>query len=162
MTKEQKIEHIRAKAIEANPSILELKFGCRVEFLLGEDYGEIGKVEYACGKCSKHKLYKNCKEECYEEGLIEDAVSVVFNDEDEPKEYILLQNGKDFKAIGRPIGLADIFLALDSNKEKGSIDFHGNMGVLPFKGHCDWNLKSDNLELQEAATIDFIYNLLKE
>lgn len=163
------IDIIRKACIATDPSILDLKFGCEVKMLLGDWYGEIGHVEYPCSKCPKHKLYKNCTEDCDPD----DAVSVVTNPDEEPKEWIFINNGKDFEILGRPIRLADVLLAIAkckknwNSEEWGVCDIQLSDFVPDFvgmdsneKGGCAWNLLQDNLTLQSEPTLEFLAKLL--
>lgn len=165
MTIQNKQNYIREKCIAANPSIMDLVFGCEVRIKIGDDlYDSIGKVEYACGKCQKHKFYKNCSDDCYSEGRIDDAVSVLVDDEEEPKEYVLLQDGKDFEIIGRPIRLADVLLAIGRRSDTWNISGDGYFNILDvaqnWQRKASWNLRADSLSDQEPEIIDFIYELL--
>ena len=160
-----KLQEIREACIKANPEIMELKLGCEVKMLLGDWHGEIAYVEYQCGKCSKHKLYKNCNEDCYPD----DAVTVVTNPEEEPIEWVLLNNGKDFEVLGRPIRLADVLLAIGN---RGILKVNNLGGFSVFNDYIGgkaewvdvamprWNLLKDDLTEQSPETIDFIHSLL--
>lgn len=167
----EKIETIRKACIKANPSIKDLVFGCEVMMKWGDYHGDVATVEYVCGKCKKHKLSKNCNEDCYFDGNIEDAISVVHSPEDEPKEWILLE--ADYDIIGRPIRLADVLLAIKDNTigihksamNNGTyawfIKLHEPNG-LQFKATGKlWHLLKDDLTQQSDETIDFLYELLK-
>lgn len=72
---------------------------------------------------------------------------------------IQVPNISNYKILGRPIRLADVLLALDKNGISASVDTHGNMGFLPFKGHTEWDLIAD-LDHQSEETINFLWELL--
>lgn len=157
---ENQIKFIRECAIRANPEIVELKFGCEIKMLWGDYHGENAWVEYKCGKCRKHKLSKNCRDTCYDDGDIDDAVSVVQYPEDEPKEWVLLSDGKDYEIIGRPIRLADVLLAIrgDLTSKEQEFDIYKQV-IITIVGM--WIKNPDDLSLQNKETIEFISNLLK-
>lgn len=155
------LENIRNACIKASPEIMELKFGCEVMLLLGDYYGEIGRVVYPSGKCTKHKLYKNCNEDCD----IKDAVSIVTNWDDEPSEWLLLSNGKDYKVLGREIRLADVLLAIKSSPKCDTLwEYEVISDLIWGKTNKQiemWNLRKDSLSEQSEETLKFISDLLK-
>ncbi len=140
------IEQIRKKCIEANPEIVELKFGCEVEggFIYSWTNGVLVWLISQLGKGTQMQIPK------------EDFVK--------------------YKIIGRPIRIADVLLAIQENVEHYNEDIivlvDGFIGFRPsedrkyhdaiLKGNsgCNWNLKDDNLDNQSKETINFIHNLL--
>ncbi len=166
MTHQEKLTAVREAVIRAVPSIMDLKFGCKVKLLFGDYHGDDGLVEYQCGKCSKHKTGRKCNIDC----PIEDAVSVLVYPEDEPREFVLLSNGKDYKILGRDIHLADVLLAIEGNikskwlKSPSPQETFGNyQPYLELNAHellKRWDLTQDNLNDQSEETCNFLYNLL--
>lgn len=158
MTTKDQINFIQQKCVEANPEIVELKFGCEIE-LRDEDQTRttyIGGV----GKCKKHKKSSSCHEDC----LIESAMSlaVVENDPQEfyeLSEWVIERHETDlYRILGRPIRLADVFLAVGHNQ--GYRD--GKMQASQLYTIVEvWNLRADDLEKQSEETINFLYELLK-
>lgn len=140
MTIQQKRDFIRQKAIEANPEIVELKFGCEIEY-----EGEHGiYIEHIEGFADCFKLDHQFKST---------GMCTVTN----PK----------LKIIGRPVRLADVLNALmhtehtvciASNERFELFNKAKNEWEQQFK---TWYLVQDNLESQSEPTIDFIYSLLK-
>jgi hypothetical protein len=66
---------------------------------------------------------------------------------------------KPLKILGTEPTLADVLLAIDKSNIKGSIDFHGNIGILPFRGHTDYDL-TKSLFQQSPEVKEFIINIL--
>lgn len=66
----------------------------------------------------------------------------------------------DIEILGHEPQLADVLLALDKKDIKGSMDFHGNIGVLPFKGHTDWNLSLSYSQQSDEVKL-FLGEILK-
>ena len=139
-----KIKFIQEKCIEANPEIVELKFGCEIKHNASpKDDGR-----YVSEKDGNHWY-------CTNEGVI----------------YPILE--EHIEIIGRPIRLADVLMAISSlNKGNKINDFnkleYGISGGGFYIGNCithdsmDWYLKDNNLENQPEETIDFIYDILKD
>jgi len=101
MTKQEKLERIRRACIEANPSILNLKFGCEVRFD-DDEYGERGQYGKVCewGDVTTGTIKLWC-------GL---------------SRYVDVDRGKITEVIGRKIGIADIlsllvFMSLKSDRK---------------------------------------------
>lgn len=135
MNKEQKIEYIWAKCIEANPSIKDLKMGCKLD-----ENGRILNILY-----SDISLVKVIDEEGKIEGFSRSDWA------------------HTMQIIGREIRLADVLLALSkvgavTNGGKYLINI-----VSDGNSHIDyrWNLLKDSLTEQSEETIEFIYSLLK-
>lgn len=136
-----KLELIRKKCIEANPEIVELKFGCEVVLNLNNDKAVL------LGETSSF-------------------LSGWFKTNNE----IYPVGGHTFEIIGRPIRLADVIFAISKNWVRDNSDKSRLMGTFVFfsdqqsKLLCTvslWNLLKDNLEDQSEETISFIYDLLK-
>lgn len=139
MNKEQKIQFIREKCIEANPSIKDLVFGCDV-IVKG-----IANDNPGCE-------YDIVVDDRIKEGRIGLG-------------YFGEVPISELEIIGREIRLADVLLAMPTNSifvcaKDGYIGHDEEM----IKGHfkVQWNLLNDSLTDQEEPTIDFIYELLHE
>lgn len=89
MTTQDKINYIRQKCIEANPEIVELKFGCNVRL---EDYSAFPNA---------HGTYIG---KGFASGI--EKIYVLHPDER------LYPIDRKFKPLGRPIRLADVCLAV--------------------------------------------------
>lgn len=142
---EANIKLIKEKCIEANPEIMELKFGCYIN-------PSVDSVWYVL-----HELvggYVNAIEIVQdEEHLVYGAKTRIF-----PKEI-----------LGRPIRLADILIAIEKVK-LGDVYYSIRTGGEIIKGNIEtsyeeevsfWNLRTDNLDQQSPECIEFLENLLK-
>lgn len=137
--KEEQLQKIREKCIEANPEIMELKFGCRVE---------INADEYDTYFCTiiERDSWSNVKLQIPERDDLWMATDLID------------------KILGRPIRLADILRAIAENTgiHARSLVFNGEAIYFNSWGRDKlWNLREDNLTRQSEETIEFIYNLLK-
>lgn len=144
MTNQEKLDFIREKCIEANPSITELKFGCEIK--QGTIISSAYSPEWKC--------------KCY----------VVLLDWGSNNQR-LVPMGEAMEIIGRPIRLADVLLAFGyvNSQEAEGVDFwvdsagivNGLVGDFHNgEGQIYWNLKDDNLSHQFPETIDFLYQFL--
>lgn len=138
MTHPSKIDFIRQACIKANPSILNLEFGCEIEI---EKFG-VGKYL----------------------GTTNDFPTGWFSLNQEI--YPLI--GHKYKILGRPIRLADVLVAIGKDAEKSTdFDLYsdrlniGHYDEVGYYTHCRWNLLSDDLTKQSQECVEFIYNLLK-
>lgn len=161
MTKEQNIEIIRKACIEANPSILDLVFGCE----LLTPFGNVIFVD-TYGKTERKEA---------------DTIAYIQNGELFTRD--VSEKGFDyfFEIIGRKIGLADVLLAMAHNLVDlgASVSFkNANFvhlfpqgaskkeeyisvaGVSVDTRRANWDLKNDNLEDQSEETLSFIAELL--
>lgn len=143
MTKDQKIKEIREACIRANPEIVELKFGCKVEF-------DKSYCEYTCvGKDEDYYTYWKDK-----------------GDDERHNFTVSERDGwKPIEIIGRDIRLADVLYVIKQNiHEKESrhqlakVSMSDQVNRLLYTNR--WNLLKDNLEDQSEDTISFIHNLL--
>lgn len=140
MTEEQQIEFIRQKCIEANPSIKDLVFGCRIYFPAFPNVWH--KVLGASGGSIHYFAYDKYDSHC---------------------------NESQVEIIGRPIRLADVLLAYKKYREgfaePASLSINlwneeiRNKAVLA--SVRNWDLKNDDLTLQSEETVKFIWELLK-
>jgi hypothetical protein len=148
-----KLEAIRQACIEANPEIVELKFGCEIEwkgeraFLTGDTY-VLGDV--AGGSAVQKKFW-------------------VANRSIRGVDSFREGNG-DWGIIGRPIRLCDVLLAIDKSVVKEAYSFkmyaNGYMWLenIPDGGtrqDAIYNLRADDLTQQSEECISFLYELLK-
>ncbi len=159
---EQKLETLRKEIIKANPSIMDLKFGCRIKHTL---YGNvsISTVALASGMMMKN-----------ENGVaVEDYP---FLDVFEGGEKKRLNRDIDmFEILGREIRLADVLLAVGNISSDYSIDATGRFQVWKKVGlrwckdgnglALSWNLSHDSLDWHAKnapETIEFLYSLFKK
>jgi hypothetical protein len=154
MTKQDQINFIRQKCVEANPEIVEVKMGCEVYIQAYDElYNGFPVVIGATSICKKHKQYR---EECCAE---EDGCSVTHGavirwGSEEDGWGTMTRKESEFKVIGRPIRLADVLLAL--HQTQGSFRYDIDMVE-----RSKWKLRADDLEKQSEEAISFLYELLK-
>jgi hypothetical protein len=136
------LEFIRQKCIEASPEIVELKFGCQVQwqgtkFVFNGDISTDNTDYHLAGKRQIGVVGRN--------------------------DYL---SEKDCEIVGRPIRLADVLLAMD--KFASSAIHVDNHGCFFFASAHDvlaptkaWNLRNDDLNEQSEETINFLADLLQ-
>lgn len=138
MTHQENLEAVRRACIEANPEIVELKFGCGIEYgkqlpsycLYGGVVSSGDIVLYLYTQCESIRVSK------YQFRLFGEV-------------------------LGRPIRLADVLLAVRRVRlEIDNIPDHLSMGVSNV-GWRTWNLRKDSLEDQAEETVAFLATLLK-
>lgn len=154
MTTQEKIDFIRSKCIEANPSILDLVFGCEFAFVDELDSEEQGKpkqrdvvVSIASGVDSYQNPFTH--------------IIGVSNEYD-------FSSKEEIEILGRDIRLPDVLMAIRKGKYAPSLDFAVDPNHISIQEEntdademfCIWNLLDDNLEHQSEETIEFVYNLL--
>lgn len=158
---EKKLKLIREKCIEANPEIVELTFGCRVEI---QDEGENYEHGNPIHRDIVTRAWRNSKDS---DGFFRlDCLNNTYN----------IRDG-DMEIIGRPIRLADVLLAM--KKKRVSLAIRECGCFMQYKYIEDdegsdwyqdsfldgqkvsWNLKDNNLENQNEPTKNFIWGLLK-
>lgn len=156
MTTQEKIKAIRKEVIKANPSILDLVFGCEV-ILLNEEYSKQPRVLKVLDK--REIKGRDTIVEIYERS--HNGIGLVF-----------YEDKGNLKIIGRPIRLADVLLALQKNKSYNliAVDEYGTFysdekdvgfDIVQVDGqNIEWNLEQDDLSKQSEETIDFIFNLI--
>lgn len=141
---EKQKEEIRAACIKANPEIVELKFGCRVEYDT-EIYEYLGVEPIANGQF--HRIHHRTRDY----PVTVRGVNIV-------KE-------RDLKVIGRPIRLADVLLAIDKVPLPKHFVFLPSGNIYMFESGvlgtpvATWNLLK-SFEDQEPETIAFIHSLI--
>jgi len=162
-------EIIRNACIKANPSILDLVFGC--ELITGNT--ALGRVIFLEEKIDKYgthwKVFCPNMDNDLAESFGSRIRSYGWKKPLEP----------DLPIIGRPIRLADIILAIkkkDTDLEaEFAIKYKGHPPVkynnfyqfmmfltkFEMDGGSFWNLQNDDLSLQSQGTKELIANLLK-
>lgn len=145
MTTEQ-LQKLKEVIWKANPSILELKFGCEVAILF-DDSDFYGKVR---PEWIKRPIYK----------VSEQKAVVYIVDPPFPNNAINVQERlkkREFKILGRPITLADVLLACMKTIWNGQLStgVKNNM----YKISYIWNMFED-LDHQPDETKSFLYDLL--
>jgi len=130
----QKLEAIRAVCVENDPSILDLKFGCKVRMDLGNIDGfviiENLYSDDTFTTCHSEKLYNH------------DSICEVY---------------------GRDLLLSDVLLAYDNaRKLSWSKDKYGvvHLGHDATELIINWRLSRPSLDEQEEATVNLIYEIL--
>lgn len=136
MTHQEKLAFIRAKCIEANPEIVELKFGCLVRCM---DYVGMEDTRRYAG------VIWDRENDCYVQKVIDS------------KEQLFTMDFRH-EIIGRPIRLADIILLLCNGKQE-EIEFIEDYHLTELLQR--WNLRKDDLNEQDEAAISFLYDVLK-
>lgn len=145
MTTPEQIKYITERCIAANPSILDLVFGCEI----------ICKYDYA-------KIYsENIMLDDVGDKYVNVSPTLQGND-------MIYIDDNNFEIIGREIRLADVLLAINNRGEQ-IIGWHmsttGHFYKTLMNGsHIaqseSWNLLSDSLSSQSPETIAFLYELL--
>ena len=139
-----KYEQLKKVIQEANPEIMELKFGCRMQM----------------------PFYNGESVFCSIEGDVITFVDSKGGTREEDK--AILENGL---ILGRPIRLADVLLAIDKVDSDYSISCFGSFEkwksittdqflLEPLSSAIRWNLRDDNLDHQSLEFKDFLINLL--
>jgi len=141
-----KIQFIRQKCIEANPEIVELKFGC---LLRNKASGYISGIYLGYDSTTNNSLVSK----------LDGGYMWQFKALGNMRigDWTPTEMGKhglsDWSIVGRPIHFADVALAIEEAHE-----LSGNRaGELI----STWNLRKDSLEDQSPDTIQFLYELLK-
>lgn len=129
------LEKIREKCIEANPSIMELKFGCET------DYGVITGIDGV-------RLKLDCTERYVSKGQVERGVAKIIGRPIRLADVLL---AVDEIESGYSIGTDGRFQYLDVD---------GNLEWCTKPYAVSWNLKDNNLENQSEETLQFIADLL--
>lgn len=144
MTKEQQIKEIREKCIEANPEIVELKFGCFVMTVFKKT-----KTRIPVQVCLIDKNYAG-------NWIVTPWVSGAGT--------ITIKEKDIDEIIGRPIRLADVLLALNKSVSLGCYPQYNDMLLInandTHKTSGFWNLLKDSLTEQSEETITFIHQLI--
>lgn len=152
----EQLAAIRQKCIEANPEIVELKFGCA---LLRPSSGRPYKVieDMTWGANTK---------EVWINSVPFGSMSLPLRvNKEEALRGIPDDNGEVWRIIGRPIRLADVLLAMGMRRPMRGMIYCTSDGVLiDFENRKEsgavWNLRADDLDQQSDETISFIHSLL--
>lgn len=136
-----KLQFIRGKIIEANKSILDLKFGCEFEWKeeLKDKESFIAVFE---NWLSRSDRTIRCLMHLGQQGIVEESHIV--------------------KIIGRPLHLEDFLLAVEGIGDDGiEMDNHSKIGFFTFsQTDIHYNLK-EPFENQSQEFYDFAYEILK-
>ena len=150
-TRQEKIEDIRQACIKANPSILDLEFGCKVKI----DGGFVRDI---------WDVSRENDDDCDEiTGVLTAADNIGM---------AMFSTVNDIKIIGRPIRLADVLYMLNhkeiydtSISQSGYFEqwrrLPGKKWNLDSDDRYNWNLLDDNLEHQSDDTVSFIHQLIE-
>lgn len=152
MTRTEKIEAIRKKAIEA-------KIGQKLtksDFDSLERHGCLHR--HKCEKCGaeNHEVFANGGN--LVSGGSDKLPCTHGNRQKELACGGVVQSQEFSRFRLNEIRLADVLLALDTN-----VDFKKDFPSADFENFCfnRWNLRADDLTLQSDETINFIYDLVK-
>ena len=141
---ENKIQEIKEVIWKANPSILELKFGCRVKIKgLSEEFIIIDVHTDITGKNWNFVVRKSLNQQMFREVRVEEI-----------KKYVIL---------GRPIHLSDVLLAIDKTykgRENHDLFMDGLILENMTTEGKTWNLHDDDLSHQSEETINFLHKIL--
>ncbi len=154
-------EKIRKACIETDESILELKFGCRVD---------PKNKALGVGIFIEEEIEKDCVHWKIFYPNMEESIAKIYG----RKRYdIHWHNSKpdlnDFEILGREIRLSDVLLAiLHHHKFKSSLDYFPQMEALIHPTYrmgelfldTVWDLLKDNLSEQSEECLSFIASLL--
>ena len=158
---------------KAVPSILDLKFGCKVSAYSVGMWGHSASefyyrvVEEQSIKKDIYSTLFKCSCVGFQtdgQGFVEkdkypDFIEIyvdTFRKEYEPKSYIYKDS---LKILGRDITLEDVLVVMEKNHNLLGADRYREAIEFLINDEA-WKLNTP-LHLQEQATIDFIYNLLK-
>lgn len=141
--REDNIKIIRAACVAANPSILDLVFGC--------------EVAHASGKMTiVSDYYSDLDTKLFT--LRGEAGNIFRESQKAAKQH--------YEILGRPIRLADVLVAIKEKSQtiEGLADdkfivFDTGIQRLVYQGL--WNLRADRLEDQSEETLAFVAGLLK-
>jgi len=131
--KYKQIEQIRQACIKVNPSILDLKFGCRIKNKITGDINTVIDGNVFGGKI----LHWNWN--------INEARILTI---------------EEIEILGRDITLEDILMAIKSKNTPMSIDVNGYFFIVSADlSNKHWHL-TKSLQDQSDECIEFIFNLL--
>lgn len=150
------IQALKKVIQEANPSIMELKFGCEVELPYGMDEASNGTILASISICPKHKRYSSCTEECEPD----DGFMVLFGEETEGYGTFNLLPNQFPQILGRPIQLQNVIFAIknkqDIEEDKDLKIYQvDNLGIMLNL----WNLK-ENFDNQAPEVFEFLEKIL--
>lgn len=136
---------VREAVIRVVPEIMELKFGCEVEFIPRDGEMERGVImrEDLGNLHSPMEGYEVLV------GGFQGRVGFIEREE-------------NYKIIGRPIQLADVLIAIGKSEKMAytTLTLYGTKVTIVYRGsYCHWNL-SQPLDGQEESTLEFLAELL--
>jgi hypothetical protein len=135
-------EKLKEVIQQANPEIMELKFGCEVKVKIGTFISKFGKNHNIINfnvTCKTNGGYFVTSSYDASRHISEDSI---------------------VKILGRPIRLADVLLAtIDTVMLIGALS-GDTITFAVFGKVAFWNLKDDNLDHQSAETKQFLIDLL--
>ena len=150
------LEIIRKACVKANPSIMDLVFGCEIKL----DNKKNAVLYYEKGGSS----FDGENTEYYEGALClysEEGEFLTYGDESEYK----MPKINDIEILGRPIRLADVLLAVGFKTKKmnyfHSVDKEDHLCLGNWVDTVRWNLRKDSLTDQSPETINFLAEILK-
>lgn len=138
MTRDQQLEAVRAKCIEANPEIVELKLGaeCRYTIPAGRKIKELALVRVSkTGRTALCATY-----DTRQRGW------------SGPYFYEI----EKLEVIGRPVRLADVLYAYEQQDDVAHSEFKRERVEILNR----WCLVDDDLRDQSDETVDYLYSLL--
>lgn len=143
MTHKENLAYVREKCIEANPEIVELKFGCEINMY--------GAPRVIVGSWAED-----------EEWL------TVHKTDGGPQRLTkeMLRYSSHTKIVGRPIRLADVLLALHELPRTQNVAINTLVGTsmnsdfTKFDLAKTWDLRQDDLGKQSEETVAFLRSLL--
>lgn len=139
-------EKLKKVIQEANPEIMELKFGCEVSY--NNEPFMLVSIEFDESEEGNSTYVYNV------------FPSILVAGEANVPTYFarLIGEYEQFQILGRPIRLADVLLALSEKFPGELIPKFEDYSTTLFMGY--WNLKDDNLDNQSFETKQFLINLL--
>lgn len=157
-----KLEAVRMKVIEAVPSIMELKFGCRYTLNGQGGIYVVDGSNYIVNKAAKNvRIISICNHPP------KTACCGIYQDQnDESKQYRINE------ILGRDIRLSDVLAMVEKlegdRPERVDEELTGLYGTEDWYGSfvqeivMGWNFLKDNINYQTPEFIDFLYSILCE
>ncbi len=179
-TRQQAIEYIRTKCIEANPSIKDLVRGCYItmysDAIRKSNLEEADDSDVTCMVLDYDAGGKNPTDDYDGDTLrvycVDWGSSASFGEHGDDSDM------PDYEIIGRPIRLADVLLAIRAkvqNEDDYMVMLDGAFCTEEMSGMesfiqpifkrnkpVEWNLKQDDLASQSPECIDFLAELLHD
>lgn len=149
-------EAVREAVIKAVPEILNLDFGCRVEW----EYDHFLNLRSMTRRKQVGSLVAIRRDRTFYPKSQIKKLGILF-DRNSSVSWIEPQN---YKVLGRPIRLADVLFAMATKGVMTANEVYLLNIVWPVEGgykDVRWNLRADDLSLQSPETIEFLYELLK-
>ncbi len=156
------IEDIRKECIGANPSILELTFGCEIKIEVEiEEWGG----ERSTYRTDTGILLENPFDEDYVDG---DFQTIKYFSRGYFCEYDVTK--EDIEILGRTIRLADVLHIIEVNGDVETpllttegmfVWYNPDTGSIELK-NIHWNLIKDDLVLQSPEAVSFIHSIINK